>query len=131
MSRPSKLAKASAVFVLLLGCSSESTGTIDTTSTSTGCPCADECEASGFAASGCAPETCQCDEPLDATCADGAAATCACLEQAGASCSDEDLLDLYVACYLNQEPDASLVLCFESFVDGDTVDCDAATSTCN
>jgi hypothetical protein len=91
------------------------------------------CDALGFAPGDCTTtsegqDTCDCGEPVNTECADGAAAFCVCYEQ----CAETDLLDLYVTCHVGEPAEfAEMVLCYQSHITTDAagaaeIDCAAA-----
>lgn len=93
--------------------------------------CSDICELEmGFTSNGCSGDQCQCGKPIDQDCAVGVSAVCACMEAGGGTaCTSNDMQEGYFACYQG-DPDYSFVWCYSLYVEGNTVDCDAAASAC-
>lgn len=64
----------------------------------------------------------ECTYPLLPECYDGAAFICVC--NAPPDCTDQEVLDIYLACYNGRDPDG-VIYCY-----GQQADCDAALDTC-
>ena len=95
--------------------------------------CAEEFAKDGIVSNGCSTDAegtgCTVDDFSDMGCLDGTGPFAACEEV-----SDEDLLNVYVACFHDVEGLHAIIPCFANHVDETTtpptVDCDAAYAAC-
>jgi hypothetical protein len=94
----------------------------------------DDCDAAcadyGFASGEVDGEDCLCDDPTDAACFNGMSGICVCDESVGSPCSNDDMFNIYVNCFQDNDGVREPVTCVNSYIVDDTIDCDAAYAGC-
>ncbi|HEY8945789.1 MAG TPA: hypothetical protein VIM73_16080, partial [Polyangiaceae bacterium] len=90
--------------------------------------CQRRCTDVGFTAGTgeCTGGICQCGDPVDLECRDGALAYCSCY----GPCTNEELNFLYVSCYLEDPTIEPALRCAAPFAGSTPVDCEALALAC-
>jgi hypothetical protein len=91
--------------------------------------CTQTCIDNGFSSGNQAQGQCQCANPTDMACVQAMEAFCVCLAaKEPPPCTDQDRFNDYVACHTDRGGERAKLLCVGGYVQGTSVDCDAALS---